>query len=364
MEPSSRSDDDQPERTVTHSEADLVRGGDRGALARLLTRVERGQAEVIHRAGPHGRAQRPYVIGITGAPGAGKSTLVGAVVNEWRSRGQRTALLLVDPSSPISGGAVLGDRVRMAELATDDGVFCRSVATRGHLGGLTSTTDELIDAFGLGGWPLVIIETVGVGQVEVDIMGLADLTVVVLTPGTGDSVQASKAGLMEIGDVYVLNKADMPGLGQLRRDVQSAITQSSKGQSAKTQSAKTQSAKTQSAGHRPNEAPTAGAVGRQIFETSATRNTGIGELVDHLAEALDAGRRVENRFGSPREADTALVAALEGRFRRMVTQLRSGDRWAEAVARIMAEETPPAVEAEQFLQHYELPESSTLRSED
>ena len=162
-----------------------------------------------------GRASRTavgaYTIGLTGAPGAGKSTLTSGLVGRIRADGDEVAVLAVDPSSPFSGGAILGDRVRMEEHALDDGVFIRSMASRGHLGGLALATPEAVRVLDAAGRPWIVVETVGVGQVEVDVAGAADTTVVVVNPGWGDAVQANKAGLMEIADLFVINKADRAG---------------------------------------------------------------------------------------------------------------------------------------------------------
>lgn len=201
-----------------------ARDGDRRALARLLSAIERGDA-LARAVGALAFASggAAYTVGITGAPGAGKSTLTSAAVATARRRGDRLAVLAIDPSSPFTGGALLGDRTRMGEHALDEGVFIRSMATRGHLGGLALATPEavrLLDAVGFG-W--VLIETVGVGQVEVEVAGAADTTVVVINPGWGDSVQANKAGLMEIADVFVVNKADRPGAEQTAHDVEAML---------------------------------------------------------------------------------------------------------------------------------------------
>src|SRR3954452_18550827 len=200
---------------------DAARAGDRAALARLLSAVERGGsgARDVSRAA-FSRAGRAYTVGITGAPGAGKSTLTSAVVAVARSSGEQLAVLAIDPSSPFTGGAILGDRVRMGEHALDPGVFIRSMATRGHLGGLALATPEAVRVLDAAGFPWVLIETVGVGQVEVEVAGAADTTVVVVNPGWGDAVQASKAGLLEIADVFVVNKADRPGADEARRDLE------------------------------------------------------------------------------------------------------------------------------------------------
>ena len=203
--------------------ADLLaaaRAGDRAALARLLSVVERGgeDARSVGRL-THPAGGTAYTVGITGAPGAGKSTLTNALLRVARDAGDTAAVLAIDPSSPFTGGAILGDRVRMSDHATDDGVFIRSMATRGHLGGLSLATLEAVRVLDATGWPWVLIETVGVGQVEVEVAGAADTTVVVVNPGWGDSVQANKAGLLEIADVFVINKADRPGAAETRRDL-------------------------------------------------------------------------------------------------------------------------------------------------
>jgi LAO/AO transport system kinase len=169
------------------------------------------------------RGGQGYTVGITGAPGAGKSTLTSAVIKHLRSMQLEIAVLAIDPSSPFTGGAILGDRVRMQDHATDPGVFIRSMATRGHLGGLSLSTPEAIRMLDAVGRKWILVETVGVGQVEVEIAGKADTTVVVLNPGWGDSVQANKAGLMEIADIFVINKADRKGVEETRRDIEQML---------------------------------------------------------------------------------------------------------------------------------------------
>ncbi len=196
-------------------------GGDRGALARLISVVERGgpEAREVGRL-VYPKGGQAHTVGITGAPGAGKSTLTDRLIGVVRSRGLEVGVLAVDPSSPFTGGAILGDRVRMQDHATDEGVFIRSMATRGHLGGLSLAAPEAIRVLDAAGLPVVLVETVGVGQVEVEIAGAADSTVVVVNPGWGDAVQANKAGLLEIADVFVINKADRPGTAETERDLQ------------------------------------------------------------------------------------------------------------------------------------------------
>ena len=216
-----------PARDPAHL-LEAARAGDRAALARLLSMVERGGDDaravgsVTHPAGG-----RTYTVGLTGAPGAGKSTLTAALLRVARAAGERVAVLAIDPSSPFTGGAILGDRIRMQDHATDDGVVIRSMATRGHLGGLALATPGAVRVLDAAGWPWVVVETVGVGQVEVEVAGAADTTVVVLNPGWGDAVQASKAGLLEIADVFVINKADRPGADEARDDLERVLDLSS-----------------------------------------------------------------------------------------------------------------------------------------
>ena len=194
--------------------------GDRPAIGRLLTLVERGGPladEVTDLT--HACSNEAHVVGITGAPGSGKSTLTGLLISLLADAGRRPAVLAVDPSSPLTGGAILGDRIRMSDL-TDGRSFIRSMATRGHHGGLALAVPAAIRVFDACGFDPIIVETVGVGQVEVDIAATADTTVVVVTPGTGDAVQANKAGLLEVADVFVVNKADRPGATDARRNLE------------------------------------------------------------------------------------------------------------------------------------------------
>jgi len=204
--------------------AERVRAGDRRALARAITAVENetGAARDVRAAlAPYlGRARR---VGVTGPPGAGKSTLVNALVKELLARGQRVAVVAVDPSSPFTGGAVLGDRIRMAETQADERVFIRSLAARGHLGGLTRSAGAVLDVLDAAGFDTVIVETVGAGQSEVEVAGVADPCVVICPPGLGDDVQAMKAGILEIADLFVVNKADLPGADRTERELHAML---------------------------------------------------------------------------------------------------------------------------------------------
>ena len=276
--------------------------GDRAALARLLSLIERGGEagrEVARLA--HPRSGNGYLVGITGAPGAGKSTLTNAVIGLLREQGDEVAVLAIDPSSPFTGGAILGDRVRMQEHATDGGVFIRSMASRGHLGGLSLATPEAARLLDAVGRPWTLIETVGVGQVEVEIAGKADTTVVVVNPGWGDSVQANKAGLMEIADVFVINKADRQGVDETRRDLEQMLELSDIAVDS----------------WRP-----------PILPVVATTNEGVAEfwsaVVAHRAAIEASGelvRRRKHRLGE--ELREIVARRLELRAR----QLATGERW-------------------------------------
>lgn len=202
--------------TATTTLADRVLTGDHSAIARMLTRVERRSAGVdAELAELHARSGQAHVVGVTGPAGSGKSTLTSALAAHYRSLGRTVGVLAVDPSSSYSGGAILGDRIRMIDLAGDEGTYIRSLATRGALGGLSRAVLDGVSVLDAAGKDVVILETVGVGQAEVDIMGVAHSVIVVSIPGTGDSVQAIKAGLLEVADVHVVNKSDRPGADQL-----------------------------------------------------------------------------------------------------------------------------------------------------
>ena len=202
-----------------------ARAGKARAVGRLISLVEDESPllrEVMAELAPY--AGHAHVVGITGAPGVGKSTSTSALVTALRAAGKRVGVLAIDPSSPFSGGALLGDRVRMSDHATDPGVFIRSMASRGHLGGLAWSTPQALRVLDASGFDVVVVETVGVGQSEVAVARTADTTVVLLAPGMGDGIQAAKAGILEIGDVYVVNKADRDGAATVRRDLRGMLS--------------------------------------------------------------------------------------------------------------------------------------------
>jgi LAO/AO transport system kinase len=204
---------------------DAARAGSPRAVARLISLVEDGHPalrEVMSALAPH--TGRAHIFGITGSPGVGKSTLTNALVGALRARGSRVGILAVDPSSPFSGGALLGDRIRMQDHALDSGVYIRSMASRGHLGGLSWTTPQALRVLDAAGCDVVVVETVGVGQSEVEVAGLADTTLVLLAPGMGDGIQAAKAGILEIGDIFIVNKADREGADATVRDLRHMIS--------------------------------------------------------------------------------------------------------------------------------------------
>jgi LAO/AO transport system kinase len=211
--------------TTATTEIERILAGDARAVARAISKVEdgtQGAAALMKSVFPH--AGKGLVVGVTGSPGAGKSSLVDRLAGLYRARGERVGIVCVDPSSPFSGGAILGDRIRMQTLGLDAGVFIRSMATRGALGGLSRATVDAVAILDAAGYAKVIVETVGVGQDEVEIVKTADVSVVVLVPGMGDDVQAIKAGIMEIGDVFVINKADRDGVLRTEKELEAMLS--------------------------------------------------------------------------------------------------------------------------------------------
>lgn len=232
--------------------------GDRLALAKLLTQLERrGPAVVANESDLLSPAHAAFRIGITGPPGAGKSTLISQLIGKWRARGKTVAVLAVDPSSPFTQGAILGDRIRYSDHVLDAGVFVRSLGSRGSLGGLSASAWLMVRAFDLAKFDIVLMETVGVGQTELEIMNVADHVSVVLTPESGDGIQGMKAGLMEIANLFIVNKSDRPGADIFAREIEAALELDPRSMGP--------------------EAP-------KVLKISALTGMGVGELVDSIDE--------------------------------------------------------------------------------
>jgi LAO/AO transport system kinase len=268
-----------------------ARKGEPRAVARLISLIENASPQLRPvMAALNPLAGKARVIGLTGAPGVGKSTSTSALVKSFRAQGLRVGVLAVDPSSPFTGGALLGDRVRMQDHASDPGVFIRSMASRGHLGGLSWAAPQAIRVLDAAGCDVILVETVGVGQAEVEIASLADSTIVLVAPGMGDSIQAAKAGILEIADVFVVNKADRDGTQQTVRDLRNMI------------------ALADTEGWKP-----------PIVPTVAVRDEGVGDLVEqlgkHLAWMEGSGELQRRRRGRARdEIEAIAVTALRERM--------------------------------------------------
>ena len=265
-----------------------------------------------------GKAQ---VIGITGNPGSGKSTLVGRMVSYYRAQNKTVGVVAVDPSSPFSGGAILGDRIRMQDHFTDSGVFIRSLATRGHLGGLSASTIDTVTIMDAMGFDVIIVETVGVGQDEVEIVRLAESTVVVVVPGLGDEIQALKAGVLEIADIFCINKADRDGADRLERELLGM----------------------QEFDH------AAGRPFRPMIRTVAIRNEGLDELTKHISEHSEKARTpdTEESKGARQQAEMRLRALIEDRLLVSVLRAtRNSGGYQEAIDRIYERSSDPYTEAE------------------
>ena len=299
---------------------ELARGGSRTALARLLTYVESGGAMQLATAALAYAAPAPYVIGLTGPPGAGKSTLTDQLITTALARGSfdgadhfdEVGVLCVDPSSPFTGGAILGDRIRMQDHATNDHVFIRSLATRGHLGGLSLAVPDALRVLGAANFRLVMVETVGVGQMEVEIASAADTTVVVTNPGWGDAMQANKAGLLEVADIFVINKADRAGVRETRRDLEQMLDLGGAHE------------------WRP-----------MILETVATNDVGTEGLWDAIKEHrrfVEGERLVEHRRRRMRAELDKVIAAM---VRSRIGDLGHGAAYEEQVESLLAGSTDP-----------------------
>jgi len=292
-------------------------GGDRRALARVVTLIENGAPETrAILAELHAHGGRAHIVGFTGSPGAGKSTLVTQLARELRRRNLRLAVVAVDPTSPFTGGAILGDRIRMQELAGDPNVFIRSMASRGNLGGLAAATRDVVRALDAAGFDLVIIETVGAGQAEVEIVRAAQTVVVVTVPGMGDDIQAIKAGILEIADIFVVNKADRPGADQTVAELRMLLSLDAQ------------------RNERAWRVP--------ILKTSAATGEGVAELADklaaHLASLKETGQ-LASRSG--RQARSEMLALLHQALLERIAATISADEWNRLIDEVVEREKDP-----------------------
>ncbi len=300
-----------------------ARTGDPRSVGRLVSQVEDESPllpELMRALAPHTGHAR--IVGLTGSPGVGKSTSTNALIGELRRRDQRVAVLAVDPSSPFSGGALLGDRIRMGDHVLDPGVFIRSMAARGHLGGLAWTTPQALRVLDAAGFDYVLVETVGVGQSEVEVAGQADSTVVLLAPGMGDGIQAAKAGILEIGDLYVVNKADRDGADKVRRDLRSMLGLAERREDT----------------WRP-----------PVLKTVASTGEGVADVVDALEEhgawLRESGELQRRRVRRARgEIETLALTALRKRW----GSVGDGDRLDDLATAVVAGESDPYTAAEEL----------------
>ncbi len=301
---------------------DRLLSGDRRALARVVTLIENNAPEtrrILARLHTHGG--HAHVVGLTGSPGAGKSTLVTQLARELRRRGQRVGIVAVDPSSPFTGGAILGDRIRMQELAGDPNVFIRSMASRGSLGGLAASTRDVVRALDAAGFDTVIIETVGAGQAEVEIVRAAQTVLVVTVPGMGDDIQAIKAGILEIADIFVVNKADRPGADQTAAELRMLLSLDAQ------------------RAERAWRVP--------IVKTSAASGEGIPELADRLADHLASLRETEQLASrSGRQARSEMLALLHQALLERIAATVSPEEWNRLIEDVVERKTDPYSAAE------------------
>lgn len=298
--------------------------GDVRAVARLMTLIENGasEAKAILKS-LYAHTGSGYIIGITGPPGSGKSTLTDRLTEELRKRGKTVGIIAVDPTSPFTGGAILADRIRMQRHSLDEGVFIRSMATRGHLGGLARATNDIVDVLDAAGKEVILIETVGVGQDEVEVVGTAHTCVVVSVPGLGDEVQAIKAGVLEIGDVFVVNKADREGANRTATELEMML----------------------------HMAPDTGGWLPKVYKTVATKGEGITELLDaifeHKAYLDDRGLREKKMRERSERAFMALLQ--ETLTARTVKRIQRDGSMKELIARIADRKLDPYTAVEEVL---------------
>ena len=297
--------------------------GDKRSVARLLTVVENGLPEARDAiAFLYPETGRAHIIGITGSPGVGKSTLIEKMIKEIRKRGKTVGVVAVDPTSPFSGGAFLGDRVRMQSLSTDEGVFIRSMATRGSLGGVARATNDAVKILDASGLDFIIVETVGAGQSEVEVMRITETVVVMLSPGAGDDIQTLKAGMMEIGDVFVVNKADLKNAQRVVVDVKNTLSMKV-----------------------PEEGWKA-----PVVKTVATTGEGVGELLETIVrhrEHLNSSGASEQR--KRRVKDEVVSAIREKAADYVIESLRGSNQLAETIERVMNLERDPYTAVDELL---------------
>jgi LAO/AO transport system kinase len=300
-----------------------VLSGDRRSIAKAITLAENNTPEaqdLISLIYPH--TGKAYIVGLTGPGGAGKSTLAEKIVREYRRKGKTVGVVAVDPTSPFSGGAFLGDRIRMQELSTDQGVFIRSMATRNYAGGIARATKDAVKILDASGKDLVLVETVGAGQSEVEIIKVAQTIVVIHAPGLGDEIQAIKAGIMEIADIFVVNKADRENADKTVMDIQSILQLNNKESGWKV----------------------------PVLKTVALTGEGVPELVDKLEEHRRFLKKKLEHERSRERAETELVEAIkEKAVATIVEDLRKEGKWDEFLQKILRKEIDPASAAEKLL---------------
>ncbi|HNB70208.1 MAG TPA: methylmalonyl Co-A mutase-associated GTPase MeaB [Acidobacteriota bacterium] len=316
--------------STAHTLAEGILKGNIRSIARGITAVENNTPDALSlmkQIFPH--TGKTTVIGLTGSPGAGKSSLVDTLAKLYRQRGEKVGILAVDPSSPFSGGAILGDRIRMQSLALDPGIYIRSMATRGNLGGLARATSDAALILDAAGYDRVIVETVGVGQDEVDIVKTADVTLVVMVPGMGDDIQSIKAGIMEIGDLFIINKSDREGVERIEKEIEAML----------------------SLGHRPDfwQPP--------ILKTVATRHQGLDEVIEAIASYLTFLQQ-HQQARQDRQARIAELKLTELLRDKLLSAARrtaaTGTEWSAWASQIATRERDPYSIVEEILDRLNL----------